>query len=76
MPQFDLCPYCLEPLEGGAPPVCPHCGKNLRNRNPEGALPLGAQLGGRYTVGDYLSADGDGPFLPRGGERRAALCAY
>ena len=60
MPQFDLCPYCLEPLEGGAPPVCPHCGKNLRNRNPEGALPLGAQLGGRYTVGDYLSADGDG----------------
>ena len=35
MPQFDLCPYCLEPLEGGAPPVCPHCGKNLRNRNPE-----------------------------------------
>ena len=60
MPQFDLCPYCLEPLEGGAPPVCPHCGKNLRNRNPEGALPLGAQLGGRYTGGDYLSADGDG----------------
>ena len=60
MPQFDLCPYCLGPLEGGAPPVCPHCGKNLRNRNPEGALPLGAQLGGRYTVGDYLSADGDG----------------
>ena len=60
MPQFDLCPYCLEPLEGGAPPVCPHCGKSLRNRNPEGALPLGAQLGGRYTVGDYLSADGDG----------------
>ena len=60
MPQFDLCPYCLEPLEGGVPPVCPHCGKNLRNRNPEGALPLGAQLGGRYTVGDYLSADGDG----------------
>ena len=60
MPQFDLCPYCLEPLEGGAPPVCPHCGKNLRNRNPEGALPLGAQLGRRYTVGDYLSADGDG----------------
>ena len=60
MPQFDLCPYCLEPLEGGAPPVCPHCGKNLCNRNPEGALPLGAQLGGRYTVGDYLSADGDG----------------
>ena len=52
MPQFDLCPYCLGPLEGGAPPVCPHCGKNLRNRNPEGALPLGAQLGGRYTVGD------------------------
>ena len=30
------------------------------NRNPEARLPLGTQLGGRYTVGTYLSADGDG----------------
>ena len=57
---FPYCPYCLEPLEGAVGESCPHCGKSLVNRNPEGALPLGAQLGGRYTVGDYLSADGDG----------------
>lgn len=30
------------------------------NHNPEGALPLGTQLGGHYTVGEYQSADGDG----------------
>lgn len=59
-PSIDFCPYCLEPLEGGFQQNCPHCGKSLANRNPEGALPLGTQLGGRYTVGDYLSADGDG----------------
>ena len=39
---------------------CVHCGRSLENRNPEGALPLGTQLGGKYTVGAYLSADGDG----------------
>lgn len=60
MPSTVLCPYCLEPLEGGFGGACPHCGKSLANHNPEGALPLGAQLDGRYTVGDYLSADGDG----------------
>ena len=59
-PSIDFCPYCLEPLEGRFQQSCPHCGKSLENRNPEGALPLGTQLGGRYTVGDYLSADGDG----------------
>lgn len=59
-PSIDFCPYCLEPLEGGFQQNCPHCGKSLANRNPEGALPLGTQLGGHYTVGDYLSADGDG----------------
>ena len=39
---------------------CPNCGKSLENHNPEGALPLGTQLGGHYTVGEYQSADGDG----------------
>ena len=55
-----LCPHCLQPLDGGYRGECPHCGRSLENRNPEGALPLGTQLGGRYTVGTYLSADGDG----------------
>lgn len=55
-----LCPHCLQPLEGGYGGDCPHCGRSLQNQNPEGALPLGTQLAGRYTVGSYLSADGDG----------------
>ena len=59
MPKL-LCPHCLQPLDGGYRGECPHCGRSLENRNPEGALPLGTQLGGRYTVGTYLSADGDG----------------
>lgn len=59
MPKL-LCPHCLQPLDGGYRGECPHCGRSLENRNPEGALPLGTQLGGKYTVGTYLSADGDG----------------
>ena len=55
-----LCPHCLQALPGGFDGDCPHCGRSLQNQNPEGALPLGTQLAGRYTVGGYLSADGDG----------------
>lgn len=55
-----LCPHCLQPLQGGYQGDCPHCGRSLQNQNPEGALPLGTQLAGRYTIGSYLSADGDG----------------
>ena len=55
-----LCPHCLQPLEGGFAGDCPHCHRSLGNPNPEGALPLGTQLAGRYTIGTYLSADGDG----------------
>ena len=55
-----LCPHCLQPLPGSYGGDCPHCGRSLDNQNPEGALPLGTQLAGRYTVGSYLSADGDG----------------
>lgn len=55
-----LCPHCLQPLQGGYQGDCPHCGRSLQNQNPEGTLPLGTQLAGRYTVGSYLSADGDG----------------
>jgi serine/threonine-protein kinase len=55
-----LCPYCLGELPGGVHGCCPHCGKELTNRNPEGALPFGTLLAGQYTIGDYLNADGDG----------------
>lgn len=43
MPKL-LCPHCLQPLDGGYRGECPHCGRSLENRNPEGALPLGTQL--------------------------------
>ena len=60
MPQ-NLCPHCLRVLPGGFHGTCPHCDRSLENKNPEGALPLGTQLvGGKYTVGSYISADGDG----------------
>ena len=59
MPDL-LCPHCLQPLPNGYGGDCPHCGRSLENQNPEGALPLGTQLAGRYTVGGYISADGDG----------------
>lgn len=59
MPKL-LCPHCLQPLEDGYHGECPHCGRSLENRNPEGALPFGTQLGDKYTVGAYLNADGDG----------------
>ena len=49
-----LCPHCLQPLRGRYEGNCPHCGRSLENRNPEGALPLGTQLAGRYTIGTYL----------------------
>ena len=54
------CPHCLEPIAPDFHGLCPHCGKSLDNENPEGALPFGTQLAGKYTVGKYLSADGDG----------------
>ena len=50
MPKL-LCPHCLQPLEDGYHGECPHCGRSLENRNPEGALPFGTQLGDKYTVG-------------------------
>ena len=40
MPKL-LCPHCLQPLDDGYRGECPHCGRSLENRNPEGALPLG-----------------------------------
>ena len=60
MKQQVPCPHCLEPIEMDFHGECPHCGKSLDNKNPEGALPFGTQLAGKYTIGKYLSADGDG----------------
>lgn len=60
MGESLLCPHCLQDLRDGFQGKCPHCGKPLSNDNPDGALPFGTQLGGRYTIGSYISADGDG----------------
>lgn len=62
MSDVILCPHCLQALQGRSAfeGDCPHCGNALTNTNPEGALPFGTALGGKYTVGPYLNADGDG----------------
>ena len=66
MEQTRLCPYCLQPLLPAAQ-SCPHCGRDFAGRNPVGCLPVGTVLAGRYTVGEVLSADGEG-ILYRGAE--------
>ena len=54
-----LCPHCLSRI----PPqreACPFCSKSLANKNPAGSLPFASLLAGRYTVGAFLGADGEG----------------
>jgi serine/threonine-protein kinase len=51
---------------------CPHCQRSFTRRNPAGALPVGTVLGGRYTVGEMLSIDGEG-ILYRGVENTGAF---
>lgn len=68
----SLCPYCLGEIELPRD-QCPFCGKDLQNHNPTGALALGTQLSdGRYTIGEYVSADGEG-LLYRGVDNQAAV---
>ncbi len=59
MSQIKLCPHCLSTMPETAQ-VCPFCGRNMKNENPRGTLPYGTILAGRYTVGDFLSNDGEG----------------
>jgi serine/threonine protein kinase len=59
METGNLCPHCLAPLEGGEA-ECPHCRHSMENTNPHGTLPYGSLLAGRYTIGSFLSADGEG----------------
>ncbi len=68
----SLCPFCLGEIELPRQ-QCPFCGKDLENHNPTGALALGTQLAqGRYTIGEYVSADGEG-LLYRGVDNQAAV---
>lgn len=59
MVQERLCPYCMKVLPAQVT-SCPHCGKVFVGRNPAGSLPVGSMLGGRYTVGEMLTMDGEG----------------
>lgn len=57
-PQI-VCPHCLSRIPLGRE-ACPFCGKSLGNKNPAGSLPFASLLAGRYTVGAFLGADGEG----------------
>ena len=59
MERKSLCPNCLSPLTEGRA-ACPYCGQQFSGANPEGCLPYGSLLGGRYTIGSYVAADGEG----------------
>lgn len=59
MERKNLCPNCLSPLTEGRT-ACPYCGQQFEGTNPVGCLPYGSLLGGRYTVGSYVAADGEG----------------
>ena len=54
-----VCPHCLASLTG-TPAACPVCGQHFSGVNPAGSLPYGTLLGGRYTIGKYILADGEG----------------
>ncbi len=59
MSQIKFCPKCLSTMPESAQ-VCPFCGQHMTNRNPEGTLPSGTVLAERYTIGKFLSNDGEG----------------
>ena len=59
MPQIKFCPHCLSAMPETAA-VCPFCGDRLTNRNPSGTLPSGTVLNERYTIGAFVSNDGEG----------------
>jgi len=40
--------------------VCPHCGYNGKKKNPQGMLPIGTIIAGRYQIGRYMQIDGEG----------------
>lgn len=56
-----ICPFCAGEYESGADAAeCPLCRHTLQNANPHGTLPVGTVLGGRYTLGEFITADGEG----------------
>ncbi len=59
MPQMKFCPQCLSSMPV-ASVICPFCGRRMINQNPNGTLPYGTVLMDRYTIGEFISNDGEG----------------
>ncbi len=59
MPQMKFCPQCLSSMPA-ASVICPFCGRRMTNQNPSGTLPYGTVLMDRYTIGEFISNDGEG----------------
>lgn len=71
MNQQILCPNCLSQVDEGSA-ACPYCAQAFTGVNPAGCLPYGTLLGGRYTIGRYIMADGEG-LLYRAVENSASV---
>lgn len=71
MSEPVVCPFCAGSIEAGVA-ECPACHRSLENRNPRGALPVGTVLAGRYTLGEFVYADGEG-ILYRGVENNGGV---
>ncbi len=67
-----LCPHCFAPFAAGAV-VCPACGAQVENQNPQSTLPYGAVVAAQYVIGTFLQADGEG-LVYEGYERVTARC--
>ena len=59
MADTVICPHCLGHIAPGLA-ECPACRHSMENHNPHGALAYGTVLAERYTIGDFLAADGEG----------------
>ncbi len=53
-----LCMSCMNDNSGEQ--ICPVCGFDLGNQNPNDALPLRSVLNDRYIVGKVISSNGEG----------------
>ncbi len=53
------CMGCMEEI-GEGETICPHCGNDVNQLNPQGLLPAGTVLQGRYIVGKSIGNGGFG----------------
>ncbi len=59
MKNTKLCVFCKSRIDSDAT-VCPFCAIEATNTNPVGSLELGAVIKNKYTVGRFVSIDGEG----------------